>query len=103
MTTQKLTLLLASCLLGSTAIAQDAAPQERVKQEPVKREAPTRGVSPDAFFDLRFNEPIGDNGENQLESVLISRTPIAPEGPFDGRDVALSVGMPIGMSPLTGG
>lgn len=66
-------------------------------------QAPTRGVSPDAFFDLRFNEPIGDNGENQLESVLISRTPIAPEGPFDGRDVALSVGMPIGMSPLTGG
>ena len=40
MTTQKLTLLLATCLLGSSAFAQEPV------KEPVKREAPTRRVAP---------------------------------------------------------
>lgn len=65
--------------------------------------APTRGVDPGAFFQLRFNEPIGESGDNALESVLISRTPIAPEGAFDPRDTVVAVGEPFGLSPLSGG
>ncbi len=66
-------------------------------------QAPTRGVAPDALFELRFNEPIGEVGEDQMESVLISRTPIAPAGPFDPLETVVAVGMPFGMSSLTGG
>ncbi len=66
-------------------------------------QAPTRGVAPNALFDLRFNEPMGEVGENQMESVLISRTPIAPAGPFNSTETVVAVGTPIGMSPFTGG
>ena len=80
-----------ACLVGVTPMALGGM------------QAPTRGVSPDSLFELRFNEPIGANGSDQLESVLISRTPIPPMGTFDGLNVALAVGSPFGMGPLTGG
>ncbi|MGK0481223.1 MAG: hypothetical protein ACJAQ3_001195 [Planctomycetota bacterium] len=65
--------------------------------------APTRGIEPDAFFQLRFNEPIGDSGTDQLEAVLISQSPIAAEGAFDPRDAVVAVGEPFGLSALSGG
>ncbi|WP_145203689.1 hypothetical protein [Planctomycetes bacterium Poly30] len=65
--------------------------------------APTRGVDPAASFQLRFNEPIADSGEEELESVLITRTRIQPEGAFDARDAVVASGMSFGLSPYSGG
>ncbi len=65
--------------------------------------APTRGIDPASSFQLRFNEPIGEMGTTELESVLISSTPIATSGLFQPRSVALAEGMTFGASSFSGG
>ena len=65
--------------------------------------APTRGIDPAASFQLRFNETIADSGSAEIESVLISTTPIPDLGPFNPRSVALAEGRSFGMSTLSGG
>ncbi len=65
--------------------------------------APTRGIDPAASFQLRFNETIADSGSSEIESVLISTSPIPALGSFDPRSVTLAEGRTFGMSTLSGG
>ena len=80
-----------ACLVGVTPVPLGGAA------------APTRGIDPNARFQLRFNETIANREVSGLESVLVSRTPIAGAGPFDPRSVVLAEGQSFGMSPLSGG
>ncbi|MEM8711501.1 MAG: Ig-like domain-containing protein [Planctomycetota bacterium] len=64
--------------------------------------APTRGISPDASFQLRFNEPLSP-GSGELESVVIGSSPIESIGDFDPRAAVVAVGETFGGTSISGG